>query len=343
MPTPTRSQTLGDDVIGTRDTLIRNTPADVIFNRNLLLSILWKSQKERGVAGPTIASSLRTGRVLKQSGREFWIPVNTGRSTNFSWFRKADTVGTNVDEGLTRQFALPAYAQDGAFMTWQDKLENSSPEGQVDIWKSKIDRVYATMAETLEGDLFSANADTSATQKEVIGLRHMISTTGDASGTVWGIDRATYTWQRHQYTASVGTLATNLLSAMRHMITLCSGTNNCDMPTLWLTNATIWEGLVEQLEAIHRIVDTKVTADLSFPAVTHMGLPVFFSGNSPSGEMRCLNMNYWWMVTTPGADFTVKNVPSPADQVMEDGVRILKALQWGCERYDRQGLLGGIS
>lgn len=340
---PSRTQVLDDPIIGTRDTLIRNTPADVIFNRNLLLAILWKSVKERGVAGPTIASSLPEPRVKKQAGREFWIPVQTGRSTNTSAFRGGDTVGTNIDEGLTTQRALPAYYQDGAFMSWQEWKENTGPEAQVQLWESKVNRAFASLAEDLETDLFSTNADTSSTQKKVIGLRHLISTTGDASGTVWGIDRASYTWQRHNLTSSVGALATQLLGAMRHMFTLCSGTNNVDTPTLWITNATIWEGLVEQLEGIHRVVDTKVTADLSFQAVTHMGLPVFFSGSSPSGEARLLNLKYWWLVTTPGADFDTLPVNMPANQVMKEGVRILKALQWGCERYDRQGLLTGIS
>lgn len=342
MAFPTRTQTLSDPIVATVDTYIKKTPADVIFNQNLLLGTLWASGKMRNVAGPAPTIKTRSPRVFRQAGREFWIPVNQARSTNTAAFRHLDTLPTAIDEGLTTQRSLVAYYQDYAAMSWQEMKENSGPDAVLDIWKSRVDRAFNTLAESIETDLFSANLDTSATQKEVIGLQTLVST-GPSTGTVWNINRATYSWQQNQATGSVGSFATGGLAAMVAMLTDVSGTNSVDRPTLILTTPTIWEAAVTQLEAVHRIVNENSSPDLSFPAVRYQGIPIVYSSNTLSGAMYFLNLDYFRLLMVPGADFDTVTPTSPNDQLVDKQIRILWAGNWGCERFDRQGVLSGIT
>ena len=342
MAFPTRTQTLSDPIVATVDTYIRKTPADVIFEQNLLLNILWNTGKPRGIAGEVPSVRVSSPRVFRQNGREFWIPVNTARSSNTAAFRHLDLLPTSIDEGLTVQRALPAYYQDYAAMSWQEMKENTGPDAVLDIWKSRVDRAFNTLAESIETDLFSANLDTSSTQKEIIGLQHLVDST-PATGTCWGIDRSVYTWQQNNATTSVGSFATNGLDKFRDAITDNSGTSGVDRPTLIVTTATVWEAAIKALEGVHRITNEQASPDLSFQAVRYMGIPITYSSNCLSGAAYFLNLNYWRLIMTSGTDFDTITPTSPNDQLIDKQIRILWAGQWGCERFDRQGVLTDIT
>lgn len=341
MPTPTLSRTLNDPVVATLDTYIRKTPADVIFNRNLLLRTLWNSAKEPGVAGPEVKGlGVRSPRVVRRNARELWIPVNRSRSTNTTTFRHLDPLSTTIDTGLTVQRAVYAYYTDFAAISWQEAQENSGPEGIIDLMQSRIDRVYASLSEDIETDLWSTNGDTSDTSKGILGLQTLVSTVD--TETVWNIDRDDYSWQRNN-NDTVASFATNGLDKMRDMYTDTSGTSGVDPASVILTTPDVWQYYVKAAESKHRIVDSKDSVDLSFPAARYMGIPVTYSGSCPSGYMYFLNLNYFYLCMPPGADFSVVRPPMPNNQLIESQWRVVWGGQIGCERFDRQGVLSSIT
>lgn len=345
MPTfPTQTRTMNDPVISTMESYIRKTPADVIFNHSLLLSVLFNSAKEPGVAGPAVKALGLAGksRTLTKNARELWIPVQIGRSSNSVAFNHLDTMPTNLDSGLTRQFAKFARYSDFAAISTTETLENSGEEAIIDIFQTRVDRVFNTLSETIEGDLWSTNTDTNeTTQKELIGLQHLIDTT-PTTGTVWGIDRGTYTWQRNQAAASVGSFASGGVDAMDSMFTDLASTNGIDGPTVIITTPDIYNFYEKAVRGKQQINDNGV-GDLGFPMIRYKGIPLTYSNSCPSGTMYMLNLKYFYLIKEAGAQWQQKWIATPNDQLIEKQVRIFTGLQWGCERYDRQGVLAGIT
>lgn len=344
MATPSRTQVLNDKIVSTVDTYIRKTPADVIFNRSLLLNLLWNSAKEPGVAGPELnkLGGNIGNRVKRFGGREAWIPVANQRSTSVTSFRGTDLVSTPIDPVMTTQRAGFAYYTSYAGIDWQTWIENQGPEAVIDLWQAKLDMNWRTMSETLETDLWGTAGDPSDTQPKLPGIQAYVSSS-PSSGTVWNIDRATYSWQSNQATTSVGSFATNGLDKLRTMWTTMSGTNGCDPPDLLITTAAVWGYLVKAMEGIHRVVGMPDQVDPTFSNPRYMGRPVYFTTLCPSGYLYILNLKYWDLCLKQGADFEVFDLPMTNDQVIMYQKRIVWGGTYGCERFDRQAVLTGIT
>ncbi len=345
MPTfPTQTRTLSDKVVAAMETYIRKgSPADVIFSRNLLLGTLFNSAKEPGVAGPLVKGfSIRGSRVMTKNARELWIPVQIGRSSNTTAWNHLDTLSTNLDTGITRQYAKFARYTDFAGLSWTDELETSGEGAMLDLWQTNFDRALATMSESMEGDIWSTNTDTNeTTQKEVIGLQHLIAD-DPTTGTVWGIDRSTYTWQRNQATTSAGSFASGGLDKMDALWVDLASTNGIDPPSVILTTPDIYTYYEKAARAKQQINDNN-TGDLGIEAIRYKGRPLTHSSSCPSGKMYFLNLNYFYLINEKGNDFKTFYPPMANNQLVSKQVRFTKGFQWGCERFDRQGVIAGIT
>lgn len=344
MPTyPTRTLTLDDATVSTLDTYIETVAVDQIFDHALVLGLMWHSAKEPGIVGPRLqALGVKTPLVKTQAGKNAVLPIAFQSATSIQTFRGTQTLSTPIDPVMTEALSIWAYYTGYAAISLTESLENSGQMAILDTMKERVDMTYRTFSDRLETDWWSTNADIAAgTQDEISGLQHQVAN-DPTTGTVWGLNRATYTfWRNNQDT--VNSFATNGLDKMRSMRASCSSTNSVDPPTAIITTSTVWQYYIKQAEAIHRVVDDKLTADLSFPAARYMGIPIFFTGKCPSGTMYFLNFNYFRLLVKQGAQWDVYSPPMPNDQLIALQKRIVWGGTWGVTRPARQGVLHTIT
>ena len=345
MPTyPTRTLTLDDATVATLDTYIETHAIDQMYDHALVLGLLWNSAKEPGVVGPMLKLVNLAGkrRVQSQAGKNAVLPLAFAQ-TSPQYFRGTQTLSTAINPVITEALSIWSYLTHYAAISLTESVENTGPMAVLDIMKERIDEVYRSMSAQLETDFWSTNTDIAAgTQDSLPGIQTYIST-GPTTGTVWGLNRATYSWWRNN-ADTVGSFAANGLDKMRSMYYSCSSTNAVDPPTCIITTPTVLSYAVKQLEGIHRVTNDAIhSAELSTPVASYMGIPVLQTSKVASGYMYFLNLNYLMLLTKKGVEWDVYDPPMPNDQLIAYQKRIVWGGTWGTSRPARHGVLSGIT
>lgn len=344
MPTyPTRTLTLDDATIATLDTYLETESIDQIFEHSLVLGLLYQSAKEPGVVGPyPKLLGIKKPLVSTQQGQAAFLPLAFNTSNNTETFYGSQVLKTGIDPVMTGARSLWSYYTDYAAISLTEALENTGPMAMLDIGKERINMVLRSLSDRLETDFWSTNTDIAhGSQDGLPGIQHHLNTT-QSTGTVWGLNRANYTWWRAN-TDTVGSFATNGLDKLRTMWTTVSGTNAADPPSGILTTPTVWTYFIKQLEGIHRVNDNFVNPDLSFPVAHWMGIPVLQTSKCPSGVAYLVNFAYWRLLQHAGTEWAMVEPPAPNDQLIKWQRRVLWAGTWGLTRPGRQGILSGIT
>lgn len=176
-----------------------------------------------------------------------------------------------------------------------EQLQNSGSEAIIDLLESRIKNAEKTMMNNIAGDIYSDG--TADGGKQIGGLQLLVSKT-PTSGTVGGIDRATWSFWRNRATVS-GTAAdaTNIQSRMNSMaLSLVRGTDRTD---LIVADVNYYNFYLSSLQAIQRITDPEL-GGAGFTNIVYNGhggsAPVVLDGGvggfCPANTMYFLNTDY---------------------------------------------------
>jgi hypothetical protein len=152
--------------------------ADNVTNNNALLNRLNKKGNVKPVdGGRSIVQELdyqENGTFKRYSGYETLdiSPSEVFSAAEFDWKQGAVSVSIS---GL-------------------EELQNSGSERVIDLLESRIKNAERTMANNVSGDLYSDG--TASGGKQIGGLQHIIAD-APSTGTVGGINRATYSFWRN--------------------------------------------------------------------------------------------------------------------------------------------------
>ena len=344
MANPTRTQVLGDPVVTSRDTYLNDVYTDVVFEPSPLLGGCFGLSRNPGTPmGAAKFPWAGKGETVKRDGREAWYPIAYGSDSNATSFGRASTLSLNLDDVGTVQRCEYANYTGAVAINWVERRENTGDQAVLDLYKERSNQSFRTTSSNLEGDLWSANADTAeGTQQEVVGLQTLIST--GTTNTVWKLSRTTYSFMRNNTTNAAAAFATNGLASMRTMYTSCSGNGGFDRPTCIGTTAVLFNAYQAEAEDIHRITTTG-TADMGMETILYKGIPMFWSDNCLTGAMYFFNLNYRIVMLPMGAAFETvqygkENFPN---QPVAEAMRYYIRLNWGFSRYDRQGVVYNFS
>ena len=176
-----------------------------------------------------------------------------------------------------------------------EELQNSGPEGLIDLLESRIENAEATMKNNISADLYSDG--TANSSKQIGGLQHIIADS-PSTGTVGGINRANYAfWQNVSYdsTTDGGAAATAALiqSYMNAVyVQLCRGN---DKPDLLIADNNYYTLYLESLQSIQRIASDSF-AQAGFASLKYMGADVVLDGgygaDAPTDHMYFVNSKY---------------------------------------------------
>lgn len=239
---------------------------------------------------------------LKQRGRT--KPASGGRTlvqelayqenSTFMWYSGYDQLDISATDVMSAAEFDWKQAAVGVTISGLEQLQNAGKEKILDLLENRIDIAEKTMMNKLA---LGAYADgTGNAGKEIGGLQLLIADS-PSSGTVGGINRATWSfwrnYSRDSSDAGVTMSATTIQSEMNIAYTnLVRGT---DRPDLIITDNTLWLYYLGSLQAIQRITNDKM-ASAGFTNLKYMDADVVLDGgqggNCPSAHMYFINSDY---------------------------------------------------
>lgn len=207
-----------------------------------------------------------------------------------------------------------------------EELKNSSKEKMIDLLESRIKNAERTFMNNMSTDIYSDG--TADSGKQIGGLQLLVSGT-PTSGTVGGIDRASFTFWRNQlYDFSVETVtpsSSTIQAAMNEMYLECA--RGADRPDLIVADNTYFRYYWESLQAQQRFTNEKLGA-AGFDNLKFMGADVVFDGGQggacPASKMYFLNTNYIFL--RPHKDRNM--VPLNPDRFAVNQDAMVKLIGW---------------
>lgn len=253
--------------------------ADNMSKNNALLNRL----KQRGnikkvTGGVSIRQELeyaQNGTVMNYSGYQTLniSPSDVFTSANFNYAQKAAAISIS---GL-------------------ELLQNSGEEQVINLLTSRIKNAEKSLMNSVATDLYS---DGTADGGKQIGGLQLLVAKSPSSGTVGGIDRATWSFWRNIASAPSGApTAANIQSRMNALaLQLVRGT---DAPDLIVADSIYFGTYLESLQTIQRITSV-TTGGAGFNSVKYYGagketdvvLDGGVGGGCPASTMYFLNTDY---------------------------------------------------
>lgn len=274
MPSPNLSEIV--------TTTLRNRTgklADNMLDNNALLARL----KKRGTVKPVSG-----GRTIVQE-------LEYADNSTYKRYSGYETLNINPSDVFTAAEFDYKQAAVAVSISGLEMLQNSGEEAVINLLGSRIRNAEKTMMNNIAADIYSDG--TADGGKQIGGLQLLVSKT-PTTGTVGGIDRATWTFWRNKATVS-GTAAdaTNIQGRMNTMaLSLVRGT---DRPDLIVADGNYYGFYLASLQAIQRITDPEMGA-AGFTSLKYFGhggsadvvLDGGVGGACPTNTMYFLNTEY---------------------------------------------------
>jgi len=265
--------------------------ADNVTENNALL----KRLKMRGNVKPVSG-----GRTIVQE-------LEYAENGTFKRYSGYETLNINPSDVFTAAEFNYAQAAVAVSISGLEQLQNSGKEAVIDLLGSRIKNAERTMMNNIASDCYSDG--TADGGKQIGGLALLIDTT-PATGTVGGINAAT--WSFWQNIASTGTAATaaNIQSLMNGVaLQLVRGTDSAD---IIIAGSNKYNFYLQSLQAIQRITSEE-SAGAGFTSLKYYGagnsadvvLDGGVGGACPTDTMFFINSNYLHFRPHVDRNFTV--------------------------------------
>lgn len=237
---------LGQTVASAWEAKVGTTPEDNVHYSHWALNKLKESNGYKGLDG---------GRLIE-------ISLEVALNTTFRSYDDTETLDTTrIDVFDAAQFNWKQVAGT-VVISDKEKAYNQGSGGKFDLLAGKLDNANKSHDYTLNGMLFSDG--TGNNSKDFGGLKLLVPAT-TTSGTVGGINRATFSFWRPQQSTGTKTTSAydNLTSKMTECYNACSVDYDGSHPTWGVCTSTIFAAYESKLVAIEQIV-SKSDSDIGF-------------------------------------------------------------------------------
>jgi hypothetical protein len=264
---------IGQATAATFERVVRRKPEDNIFTSQLLLHLLKKGggfKKEPG--GALIEETLMYAENTTFGSHSGYDPLNVTPvdvfdAARFNWKENAGTISYSRIE----------------------QLKNMGEEAKFDLIDEKVENGKQSHFATMNRQMYSDGTGNGG--KDIGGLALLVSST-PTTGTVGGINRATFPFWRNRQT--LGTKTTNpfdnLRGAMRSIYNSCSKGAAEEHPEWFVFDQTSFEGYESTLTTNERFT-SKSEGDGGFKneVLKFKGCMTTFDEDCPAGTAFCLN------------------------------------------------------
>lgn len=274
MPSPNYSEILTTTIQNRSKKL-----ADNVSQNTALLLRLKKKGKIRPFSG----------------GSSIFEEIFYAENNTFGWYSGYDPINVAPSDVITSAEYTMKQAVVAVSMSGTEQLQNSGPEQMIDLLAARVENAEQTMLNNISTGVYSDG--TGSGGKQIGGLQLLIADT-PTSGTVGGINRATYSWWRnvsYDATTDGGAAATsaNIQTYMNRVyIQLVRGP---DAPDLIVADNNYYRLYLESLQNIQRITSDEM-AQAGFQSLKYMNSDVIldggYGGDAPTNHMYFVNTNY---------------------------------------------------
>jgi len=274
------------------------------------------------------------GSVKADGGDTIVRPLLTGFS-NAQSYSGSDVIDITKNDDISAAEYNWKQTVTPIIITGLEKARNSGKSKQIDILDALKQQAELSMMDKISSMMFGDGTGNAG--KDMLGLQAIVDI-APTTGTLGGINRATHSFWRNKYDASVGAYATYLLPAMSTMMR--SLTRGKDKPDVIVTDTTNFGYLENLANGKAQFMNPKL-ADLGFQALKFEGVDVIFDDNCPSGKMYFLNTKYLKMYIHKDYNFKMGKFIEPADQDQ----MVAKLLFYGqltTNRAESCGVMDGI-
>jgi hypothetical protein len=305
---------------------VKQDPADQIFSYFWLLENLRVGETFRKGAGDPITGTIEytTNTTVKSMSELETLDVtriDVFDRYEYAWkFVGGDIVMSEFEKGVTAGAA-----------------------GKFDLEAAKIENLKNSMMSQINTDLFSDGTGTSS--KQAGGLQYLVKSS-PGTGTVGGINTATYSFFRNQQTsgAKSSTAFDNLKGTMRSIYNLCSSGVAMQTPEFAVTDRTVFEGYESLSVTLERLQRTSASDTLlsGFKGdhVMFKDIPLSYDNACTASVCYILNRRnlfirwMYWMKAYPPVN--------PANQ-FADVVKILNVFNLCSDNPRRLGAVTAIT
>jgi len=267
------------DIIATTIQNRSGVIADNVTKNNALLSRLSKRGNVKTFSG---------GNTIVQE-LSFQANGNAGFYSGYETLPIAAQDVISAAEYTIKQAACPVT------ISGLEQLQNAGPQRIIDLLEGRISVAESSMANLIAISLYSDG--TGSGGKEIDGLLKQVATAPN-SGTVGGIDRATWTFWRNQIfkattTGGAATTATNIQNYFNRL--WASMVRGADRPDLIMLDAVYWSFYLNSLQVLQRFTNAE-SADAGFASLKYMDADVVLDGGigggMPASTAYFLNTKY---------------------------------------------------
>ena len=247
--------------------------SDIYFTQSWLLTWLLKQQKGIWERPP--------------GGLQIVIPLEyDGQQAAF--YSKGEVLSSDDREALNAAKFDWKHAYGNATVARVDELANAGAYAEVKLITQRVSGGQKSLTKLLAGSIYDA---ASGATDRLTGLRHMTSESssvkyGDIAEDDLVAKDGTKPWQGITTSTSEG-ISTMVLRTMRSNGNLFNGQNG--RPDQVVMTETLFNKILDMLQAQQRFTESKVMADAGFTGVKFEGAELSYDAYCPSGYAFALN------------------------------------------------------
>jgi hypothetical protein len=220
---------------------------------------------------------------LKAGGRNIVQELDYNENDTFKWYQGFETLDISPSDVLSAAEFDWKQAAVAVTISGLEQLQNSGKDAIIDLLEARITNAERTMSNKIAESMYSDGTGDGG--KEVGGLQLLVAD-APTTGTVGGINRATYAFWRN-YVVDPGAAATsvNIQGYMNDVFLNTS--RGTDKPDLILSDNNYYDAYWSSLQAIQRIQDPNV-GQSGFLTLKFQNADVVFDGgiggNAPANR-----------------------------------------------------------
>lgn len=242
---------------------------------------------------PLLVKLKANGNIIKESGgSSFQEKITYSENGTTQWQGAFDTFDTTPQDVITTAEFTQKTISGTITMSKEEMLQNAGKERIVNLMDSKVKNLEASLKNTIGTALYSDGTGTGG--KEIGGLQSLVAD-DPTTGTVGGIDRASYSfWRNKLYDFSVETVtpsATTIQGAMNSLYRRCQAQAG-EQIDLIAADDTYFGYFEDSLQTISRISSNTKLGELGFDTLKYKTADVFYDPECPSAHMYFINTKH---------------------------------------------------
>lgn len=268
-------------------------------------------------------------------GRTIVQEIEYAENSNYTRYSGNDTIGIAPSDVMTAAEFDIKQAALSVQINGLEQLQNSGPEMIIDLLEARIKNGEKTMRNNISIDCYSDGTATGG--KQIGGLQSLVADT-PTSGTVGGINRATWTFWRN-----IQGSVTFSAAAIQHGMNLIwvQLVRGRDRPDLCIADNTGWTYYLESLQTLQRIQNTKL-ADAGFDNLKYMSSDFVLDGGygnaAPSSHIYFLNTDYIFLRPHKDRNFE----PIGGDRFSTNQDAVINLIGWAGNMTLSNAFLQGV-